>query len=111
MAAVDADAIIDPRLFGEAVALPTRKVDDPDSASDGEGDEGSGKRRKVKQNLWKCKQCRDARKKVQYMQSALMKLENELSDISASLKTASGPGNVIVAFNTDQKHWNVQSRS
>jgi len=62
----DADAIIDPRLLGEAVALPTRRLDDPDSASDGEDNEGSGKRRKVKQNLWKCKQCRDARKKVPY---------------------------------------------
>jgi hypothetical protein len=68
------DANIDPRLLEEhlqppprvnTVTLPTRTVDDHDSGSDGEGNEGSEKRRKL--NLWKCKQCRDARKKVQDM--------------------------------------------
>lgn len=62
-------APIDPRLTGEVqpgaqlpVTLPTRVFEDRDGASDGDGNEGSEKRRKL--NLWKCRQCRDARKKV-----------------------------------------------
>jgi hypothetical protein len=46
----------------ESVALPTCVPDDPDSPSGREGNDGSEKGRKL--NLWKCKQCREARKKV-----------------------------------------------
>ena len=61
---------IDPQLTGDPqpqsqVTLPTRNHDDIDNASDGQGNnEGGEKRRKL--NLLKCKQCRDARKKVGY---------------------------------------------
>ena len=65
------DTAIDPRLLGDdqprgqPVILTSRNVDNADDAyaSDEEGPEGSGKRRKL--NLLKCKQCRDARKKVE----------------------------------------------
>jgi hypothetical protein len=63
----DTPTPIDPRLTGELgvpVTLPNRALDDLDGASDGEGNEGSEKRRKL--NLWKCRQCRDARKKVRH---------------------------------------------
>ncbi|TVY60687.1 Heterokaryon incompatibility protein 6 OR allele [Lachnellula suecica] len=63
MATDTPSAMLDPRLLGEPVTttLPTRRHDD-DPDSEGEG--SVGKRRKnVKQNLWKCKPCRDARKK------------------------------------------------
>ena len=59
---------LDPRLFDSAqppdpvIALPSRNLDNAEDASDEEGQDGSGKRRKL--NLLKCKQCRDARKKV-----------------------------------------------
>jgi hypothetical protein len=68
------DTAIDPRLLdddptqgqprGQPVTLPSRNLDNADDAyaSDEDGQEGSGKRRKL--NLLKCKQCRDARKKV-----------------------------------------------
>jgi hypothetical protein len=61
---------IDPRLTGEtqplaqAVTLPTHTPDDNDGASDREGNVGGEKRRKL--NLLKCRQCRDARKKVRH---------------------------------------------
>jgi hypothetical protein len=64
------ESAIDPQLTGDAqpqpqVTLPTRNHDDIDNASDGQGNnEGGEKRRKL--NLLKCKQCRDARKKVGY---------------------------------------------
>jgi hypothetical protein len=64
------ESAIDPQLAGDAqaqpqVTLPTRNHDDVDNPSDGQGNnEGSEKRRKL--NLLKCKQCRDARKKVGY---------------------------------------------
>jgi hypothetical protein len=64
------ESAIDPQLTGDAqpqpqVTLPTRNHDEIDNASDGQGNiEGGEKRRKL--NLLKCKQCRDARKKVGY---------------------------------------------
>ena len=67
-----ADSNLDPLLFqprqneGQppdvSVTLPSRTVGEPDNGTDGEGDDGGEKRRKL--NLWKCKQCREARKKV-----------------------------------------------
>lgn len=67
-----ADAPIDPRILqdetqphAQPMTLPTRTLDDEHNASDGEGNEqndGGKKRRKL--NLLKCKQCREARKKV-----------------------------------------------
>jgi hypothetical protein len=72
-----ADTTIDPRLFedsrtqppqpqplAESIALPSRSLDNADDGSDDGGNEGNEKRRKL--NLWKCKPCRDARKKVDY---------------------------------------------
>lgn len=71
---------LDPRLMshspsprGESVALPSRSLgdegysgSDDEGGKEGENDSGTGtgnkKRRKL--NLWKCKQCREARKKV-----------------------------------------------
>jgi hypothetical protein len=55
------------RLTAQPVALPTRTHDDAEAGADdadGERQDGSEKRQKL--NLWKCKQCRDARKKVWY---------------------------------------------
>jgi hypothetical protein len=55
------------RLTGQPLTLPTRTHDDGEAGADdveGERQEGSEKRQKL--NLWKCKQCRDARKKVWY---------------------------------------------
>lgn len=65
---------IDPRLFEDLDSqtqpqpqplshanLPARTLENADDDSD-DDNEGSEKRRKL--NLWKCKQCRDARKKV-----------------------------------------------
>ena len=67
--------VVDPRLRSPTpggTSLTLRNIGDPeqgDGSSDDtekEGDDGSTgpgrKRRKL--NLWKCKQCRDARKKV-----------------------------------------------
>lgn len=67
--------VVDPRLRSSTpggTSLTFRNVEEPDpgdgSSDEGEkeGDDGSAgpgtKRRKL--NLWKCKQCREARKKV-----------------------------------------------
>ena len=64
------DSIIDPRLLGGSsqarlltetidAALPSQNRNDQDSSRN---DEGIKERQKL--NLWKCKPCRDARKKV-----------------------------------------------
>jgi hypothetical protein len=70
-----ADSAIDPQLSeitqpqsesqppGTSVTLPINNHTDPENVSDEPGGDASEKRRKL--NLWKCKQCRDARKKVQ----------------------------------------------
>ena len=79
------DASIDPRLLPGSqtqphpqplpqTTLPSRSLENADDDdSDDEGNEGTEKRRKL--NLWKCKQCRDARKKVPYTRSLVL---NEL---------------------------------
>lgn len=64
--------MIDPRLshisqnqaqpHDASMTLPSRAAGELDNASDRDGDDGGEKRRKL--NLWKCKQCREARKKV-----------------------------------------------
>ena len=71
--AAEPDATIDPRLFQDSprtqphaqplsqASLPSRTLDTADYSEE-EDDGGGGKRQKL--NLWKCKQCRDARKKV-----------------------------------------------
>lgn len=67
------DTTIDPRLLDDyptetqprAVALPSRTTLD-----DASGEEGREKRRKL--NLYKCRQCRDARKKVGISPGALL---------------------------------------
>lgn len=48
--------------IGPLTLEPTQNLDLPVTLSDGEGNQGSEKRRKL--NLWKCRQCREARKKV-----------------------------------------------
>jgi len=61
---------IDPRLTGDTsrltvqplTVLPTRTQHDDDDETE-QRNLGSEKRQKL--NLWKCKQCREARKKVQ----------------------------------------------
>jgi hypothetical protein len=67
---------IDPQLTGDTsrltaqplTVLPTRTQHDDGEADDDDDTEqrnlGSEKRQKL--NLWKCKQCREARKKVRY---------------------------------------------
>jgi hypothetical protein len=64
------ESAIDPQLTADAqaqaqaqVTLPTRNHDDADNPSDGQGNNEAGEKRR-KLNLLKCKQCRDARKKV-----------------------------------------------
>lgn len=59
------------RLTPQGLSLPTRSHDDNDGGADeGEGDgERSDKRQKL--NLWKCRQCRDARKKVRCFSALL----------------------------------------
>jgi hypothetical protein len=59
------EAIDTAGLTAPPLTLPTRTHDDTEAGvdgEDGERQEGSEKRQKL--NLWKCKQCRDARKKV-----------------------------------------------
>jgi len=64
---------IDPQLTaggtqprGQSVTLPTRTHEDVDGDDDdGDGNEGNAAKRQ-KLNLWKCRQCRDARKKVRH---------------------------------------------
>lgn len=75
-----ADLNLDPQLMshspsprGGSVTLPSRSLEDPDAGSgsedevdgakEGDNDDTAGKKRR-KLNLWKCKQCREARKKV-----------------------------------------------
>ncbi|KAH9222972.1 heterokaryon incompatibility protein-domain-containing protein [Leptodontidium sp. 2 PMI_412] len=74
-----ADLNLDPQLMshspsprGGSVTLPSRSLEDPDAGSgsedevdgakEGDNDDTAGKKRR-KLNLWKCKQCREARKK------------------------------------------------
>jgi hypothetical protein len=63
---------IDPQLTGDTtrltappvIALPTRTQHDDAEADDDEGERNVGSEKRHKLNLWKCKQCREARKKV-----------------------------------------------
>lgn len=77
-----ADSAIDPQLSevtqpqsqsesqapGHSLSLPihnNHNVTDPDNASDADGHDPAGSEKRRKLNLWKCKQCREARKKAQ----------------------------------------------
>jgi hypothetical protein len=53
-----------PRLTAQSVlALPTRTQHD-DAEADDDGEKSVGHEKRQKLNLWKCKQCREARQKV-----------------------------------------------
>ncbi|CZT04791.1 uncharacterized protein RCO7_10711 [Rhynchosporium graminicola] len=62
-----ADSPLDPQLTSRGDALPVRNIDDVASESENEegANEGQNDARKKRQklNLWKCRQCREARKK------------------------------------------------
>jgi hypothetical protein len=63
---------IDPQLTGNPAGLtaqsltvlPTRRAHDDAEADDDDGERNMGSEKRQKLNLWKCKQCREARKKV-----------------------------------------------
>ena len=63
---------IDPQLTADATrltappltVLPTRRARDDGEADDDDGERNVGSEKRQKLNLWKCKQCREARKKV-----------------------------------------------
>jgi len=63
---------IDPQLTGDATrlttqaltVLPTRRANDDNEADEDDGERNAGSEKRQKLNLWKCKQCREARKKV-----------------------------------------------
>ena len=112
------DVTIDPRLFdddptqiqprGQPDTLPSRNLDNADDASDEQAPEGSGKRRKL--NLLKCKQCRDARKKVESTCDLPLNV-SRLTYVSASPLTVSGHRSVIVVVNTNHKSLSVRNPS
>ncbi len=54
------------RLTAQPLTLPTRTLDDTETGVDGGDERQDGSEKRQKLNLWKCKQCREARKKVQY---------------------------------------------
>ncbi|PMD49009.1 hypothetical protein L207DRAFT_477718 [Hyaloscypha variabilis F] len=62
---------IDPQLTGNPAGLtaqsltvlPTRRAHDDAEADDDDGERNMGSEKRQKLNLWKCKQCREARKK------------------------------------------------
>jgi hypothetical protein len=71
---------IDPRLTGATsrlaaqplTVLPTRTHDDGEAEDDDEsGQRNAGSEKRQKLNLWKCKQCREARKKVPCIDESL----------------------------------------
>jgi hypothetical protein len=72
-----------------------------------EGIGGGQKRRKL--NLFKCKRCREAGKKVGLV--IYYENENLLTNISVSPQIVSGHRSVIVAFVIPQNRLNVQSHS
>lgn len=105
---------IDPRILefsqtqpqaqprANSTALPSRALDTADESDDEglDGNAGSEKRRKL--NLYKCKQCRDARKKVESTRDHPF-LEAGLTFYpSACPKAVSGHRSVIVVVCTDR---------
>jgi hypothetical protein len=67
---IDPQLPVDPtRLTPQPLSLPTRGHDDIEGAAEDGDAERSDKRQKL--NLWKCRQCRDARKKVRVLSASI----------------------------------------
>jgi hypothetical protein len=108
------DLTIDPQLRLQPPTQPSREPglsragDTPDAAqSDGDQNDGGTSRKRQKLNLYKCNQCRVARKKVMFTPPDLSCCADGRSVFQ---QIALGLTNVNDVNNTSPS-WNAQSRS